>query len=115
SRAERIDEHGTLGLQPLVALDALLRVVLCLAFLERDLDAIDATISLVEEVEVVVEAVGVRNAAGGVWARAVHEQWDEDGIALLGERRRDCDANRYDERHDDESSTCHWSVLLVDG
>jgi hypothetical protein len=75
-----VDHRGAaaLALQALVALDPLLGVVLGLAFLPRELHAIDAAVALVDEREVVDEAVGDRDAARRVRAGAIHEQRHED-------------------------------------
>ena len=84
--AERVDQGGpgrTLVLQLLVALDAQLGVVLGLAFLEGDLDAVDAAIALVDQGVIIAEPVGYRDAARGVRSGAV----DEHGNELLGRRR----------------------------
>ena len=84
-RAPREDDGGAGGalvLQPLVALHPLLGVVLELAFLPGDLDAVDAAVALVDEPEVVDRAVGGGYAVGGVGAGAVHEQWEE--LLVLG-------------------------------
>src|SRR5947209_3528313 len=72
-RAVGIHEHRALALEPLVALDALLVVVLGLALLPYDLDAVDAAVALVQELEVVDEAVGDRDAARRVWTGAIDE------------------------------------------
>ena len=84
ARAVRIHEHGALALQALVAFDALLGVVLRLALLPDDLDAVDAAVTLVEEGEVVHEAVGDGDAARRVGTRPVHEQRNEDSLRLRG-------------------------------
>src|SRR5262249_44514049 len=63
-------------------LHALLGVVLRLALLPGDLDPVDPAVALVDEVEVVDEAVGDGDAARGVGAGAVDEQGDEDLLAL---------------------------------
>ena len=65
---------GFFALTVLVALDALLGVVAGLAFLDDDLDAADAAVALVEHRQIVVHAVGDRDARAGEGAGAVGEQ-----------------------------------------
>ena len=60
---------GVLVLDRLPALDALLGVVAGLAFLDVELDAADAAVALVEHGQVVVHAVGDRDAGIGVTVR----------------------------------------------
>ena len=94
--AVRVDDRGTGGalvLQLLVALDTDLGVVLGLALFPTDLDAVDAAVTLVEQREVVDEAVGDGYAVGGIRTRPVDEQRNE--VRLLGPRlRRRADRER---------------------
>jgi hypothetical protein len=92
--AERVHQHGAavLALHPLVALHAEVGLVLGLALLPDQLDAVaDAAVALVDEIEVVVEAVGDGNAVRREGAGAVDQQRQEDGLVLgqdgAGERR----------------------------
>ena len=61
-------EHRRAGrslvLQPLVALDATVGEVAGLAFLGDDLDTFDAALALVDQRQVIAEAVGERDAFG---------------------------------------------------
>src|SRR5262249_62037397 len=56
------------------------------AFLEHDLDGIDAAIAFVDELVVVGDAIGERNAVRGVGAGSVHQVGDE--LLVLRQRRR---------------------------
>ena len=76
----------------LVALDALLGVVAGLAFLDDELDAADAAVALVEHVEVVVHAVGDRDAGTGERTGAVGQQRNVDAVLRL--RRGDAARTR---------------------
>src|SRR4029450_10256509 len=88
----RVTHARVLRLQTIVALHALLGVVLGLALLPRELDAVDSAVPLVDEREVVGESVGDRDPAGRVGPGAVDEERDEDAAALrehgAGERPR---------------------------
>src|SRR5262245_26078314 len=64
---------GALALQPLVALHAAVGGVAGIAFLEYDLDAVDAAIAFVDERVIVGDAIGKRNAVWGVGAGSVHQ------------------------------------------
>src|SRR3546814_1427477 len=59
----RAEDGAALCLQALVAFDAALGIVLRLAFLDAQLDAIEAAIAFVDQVDIVGESVGDRNAA----------------------------------------------------
>src|SRR5262249_40915895 len=74
------DRHRPSALQPLVALHAAQRVVLRLALLPGEPDAVDAAIALVDERVVVDEPVGDWRTAHGVRARPVYQHRDEDVI-----------------------------------
>src|SRR5262249_47978842 len=69
-----IDHHRALRLDLLVTLDAFLGVVAGLAFLDDQLDAADAAVALVEHRQIVVHAVGDRDARAGERAGAIGEQ-----------------------------------------
>ena len=87
----RRDHRRILALERLVAFDALLVLVAGLAFLDDDLGAADAAVTRVEHVEVVVHAVGDRNAGIGERAGAVGEQRYEESRrrpARPGRKRR---------------------------
>src|SRR5256712_10054029 len=98
-----IHEHGALPFEPFVALDALLVVVLRLALFPRDLDAVDPAVALVQEREVVDEAVGDRNTARRVRPGPVDEQWDEHLLRLGDDRHRRRDHQRRQHRDRDDS------------
>ncbi len=66
-----------LALEALVALHALVGGVARLAFLEDDLDAVDAAVALVEQRVVVGRAVGERNAVRSVGAGAIDQPRQE--------------------------------------
>ena len=77
---EGVEHRGAgraLVLQALVALDAALDLVLGLALLPGQLDAVDAAVARVEHVEVVDEAAEEAGAAGGVGPDAVALQREE--------------------------------------
>ncbi len=82
ARAVGIHQHRVLALQALVALNALLRIVLSLALLPDELDAVDAAVPLVDQIEVVDEPVGDRDPAGRVRTRPVDQQRNEDALRL---------------------------------
>ena len=86
-----IDDHRVLRLDRVVALEALLGVVAGLAFVDRELDAADAAVALVQHRQIVVHAVGDRRARAGERAGAVGEQRHVDRV--FGERRR-CERER---------------------
>ena len=81
---ERIDDRRMLALDRFPALHALLGVVAGFAFLDVELDAADAAVTLVEHVEIVVHAVGDRDAGIGVRPGPVGEQRHVDGVLRLG-------------------------------
>jgi hypothetical protein len=105
--AERVERHrpAALALEPLVALDALLGVVLGLALLHDEPDAVDAAVALVEHREVVPQPVGERGAARSVGAGAVHQRWDEHLLGLGRDRpgQRDGDDGGDEQRDHDAS------------
>ena len=86
---ERDDVGGagrTLALEAFVALHAAVGGIAGIAFLEYDLDAVDAAIAFVDEPVVVGDAIGERNAVRGVGAGSVHQVGDE--LLVLRQRRR---------------------------
>src|SRR5260370_11309610 len=119
ARAVRVHHGGArraLALEPLVALDTLLRVVLGLAFLPPDLDAVDAAVALVEEHEVVHEALGDRDAARRVGAGAVDEQCAVHLLALRPRGRQQVPGyERRRERADQDRSQLHVVSSSVSG
>src|SRR6516162_6565642 len=76
----------TLALEALVAFHAAVGGIAGVAFLEHDLDAVDAAVALIDELVVVSEAVGERNAVRGVGTGPVHQVGDE--LLVLRQRRR---------------------------
>src|SRR4029453_6195912 len=111
----RVHQDRVLRLQTLVALHALLGVVLGLALLPRELDAVDSAVPLVDEREVVGESVGDRDPAGRVGPGAVDEERDEDAAARRepgpGERpRREGDGD-----DDDQHASEIHGTLRVSG
>src|SRR5262249_5092264 len=74
---------GTLALQALVALHAAVGGITGVAFLKRDLDAVDAAVALVDELVIVGDAVRDWDTVGRVGAGPIHQLGDE----LLGLRK----------------------------
>src|SRR5262249_6477273 len=99
-----------LALQTLVTLDALVGGVAGLAFLEHDLDAVDAAIALVEQRPIVGDAVGERNAVRCIGARSIDQRWNE---LLLRHRRRG--HRRGAERRRDRQSDLHHCSFSLSG
>src|SRR5439155_7108374 len=81
--------------------DALLVVVLRLALFPRDLDAVDPAVALVQERDVVDEAVGDRNTARRIRTGPVDEQWDEHLLRLGDDQHRRRDHQRRHHRDPD--------------
>src|SRR4029077_2809334 len=75
-----------LVLEPLVALNPSIVFVLRLAFLPRELDAVDPAVPFVEHVKIIDETSERAGAAGGIGADAVARHRDE--LLVLAERRR---------------------------
>ena len=71
-----------LVLQPVVAFDATVGLVAVFALLDDELDAVDAAVAFVDEVEIIDIAVSGRNTAGREGACAVSERGNE--LAFLG-------------------------------
>ena len=84
----RIEHHRVLRLDLFVAFETLLGVVAGLAFLDDQLDAADAAVTLVQHVEVVGHAVDDRRAGAGERAGTVRQQRDIDPVGSAGRRRR---------------------------
>src|SRR5207249_8869933 len=85
---KEVEHRGTrwaLLLQPLVAFDAPVVLVLGLAFFPGQLDPVDAAVSFVEHVEVVDEPAVSPGPSGGIGADAVVRHRDE--LLVLRERR----------------------------
>ena len=76
------------GLQPLVALDAALDLVLGLALVPDQLDAVDAAVAGVDQVHVVDEAAEEAGAAGGIGADAVALQREVLLVGRMGGRQQ---------------------------
>ena len=74
-----------LALEALVALDAAVGGVAGVAFLVRDLDAVDAAVARVDQLVVVGDAVGERDAVRRIGAGAVDEMRNE--LLVLRQRR----------------------------
>jgi hypothetical protein len=66
-----------MGLQALIAFDALVVVVAVLAFLIGDPDAIDAAVARIDHVEIIGIAVGKGDAVGRVRPGAIDEARNE--------------------------------------
>ena len=82
--------------QPFVALDAQLGVVLRLALFPGDLDAVDAAVARVEQLDVIDIAVGHRDAVRRIRPRAVHEKRDE--LPILAPHRSHHEQRRQHRR-----------------
>ena len=91
---------GVAALDGVVAFDALLGVVAGLAFLDHQLLAADAAVTLVEHVEIVRHAVGDRYLGPGKRTGPIGEQRHEDAVRGLRGRDR---ARRGDHRRQAES------------
>src|SRR5262245_11088066 len=81
--AVRIDQRGArwpLVFQLFVTFNAKLGIVLRLTLFPRDLDAVDTTVTRVEQLEIVDIAVGNRDAIRGIGSRTVHEQGNKELI-----------------------------------
>ena len=92
--------------QLFVAFDAELGVVLRLAFFPRDLDAVDATITRVEQLEIVDIAVGNGDAIRGIGTCTVDEQGNKD---LVLSQSRGCtdEPDQYERgRQPSTTSSC---------
>src|SRR5690606_15247119 len=101
-------------LHPLIALHAAVRCVGGLTLFEHDLDAVDAAVALVDQLEVVLLTVGPWNTQGCKRTRAVGQQRNE--LFLGGEGRADgADHARRDgcRCRGKFQSTLHLQVLLV--
>src|SRR5262249_26699359 len=89
ARRQRDDVGGAgraFALQALVALDAAVGGIAGVAFLEHDLDAVDAAVAFVDELVVVGDTVGEWGAIRRIGAGAVDQSRDE--LLVLRQRRR---------------------------
>src|SRR5262249_42830170 len=75
-----------LALEPLIAFHAAVGGIPGIAFLEYDLDAVDAAIPLVDQLVVVGDPIGERNAVRRIRAAPVHQAGNE--LLVLRQRRR---------------------------
>src|SRR5215831_15975022 len=83
-----IDQDGTcwpLVFQLFVAFNAELGIVLRLALFPRDLNAVDATVTRVQQLEIVAIPVGNGDATRGIGTCTVDEQGNKD--LVLGQPR----------------------------
>ena len=78
--------HEGTALQTFVALDTTVGGVAGFALFKSDLHAVDTAVALVDELEVILLAVGPWNTVGRVGTGAVGEQWNE---LILSERAAD--------------------------
>src|SRR5262249_35816890 len=81
------DRHRPSPLQPLVTFHAPQRVVLGLALLPGEPDAVDPAVALVEERVVVGEPAGDRDTARGVGSRPIDQQRNEEAGRPPGVRK----------------------------
>ena len=63
--------------QPLVNLDAAFDLILCFAFFPSELNAVDATVPDVDEIQVIDKATKKAGAAGRVRADPVALEWEK--------------------------------------
>src|SRR5262249_59706207 len=86
------------ALQPLVALHAAVGGITGIAFLKRDLDAVDAAVALVDEVVIVGDAVRDGDTVGRIGAGPIHQLGmncsfcARDGVASAATPTRDASA-----------------------
>src|SRR2546426_11549946 len=76
-----VDQGSTrrpLVFQLFVTFDAELGIVLRLALFPRELDAVDATVTRVQQLEIIAIAVGKGDAIRGIGACTVDEQGNKD-------------------------------------
>ena len=86
---ERHEQRGagrTLALEPLIAFDAAIGRIAGLAFLGGDLDAVDAAVALVDQLQVIGDPVGERDAVRCVRSGAVDQRRNELLILRNGRR-----------------------------
>src|SRR5260370_7211614 len=81
-----VHDYRLLCLDGFVALHALLGIVAGLAFLDVELDPADAAVTLIEHGQIIVHAVGDRNAGAREWSGPIGEQRNID--AVLSPSRR---------------------------
>src|SRR5262245_6752591 len=84
----------TLAFEALVALDAAVSGIAGVAFLIGDLDAVDAAIALVDQVVVVGDTVGERNAVRRIGAGPVYQAGDELLVLRQGRGGHHCNAGQ---------------------
>src|SRR4029079_16747411 len=84
-----------------------------LAFLSRDLDAVDAAVPRVQQVQIVGKAVGERDAVRRVWAGAV----DEGGkkLLVLRQSRRRSEGEGDGNGRERQKSINHGCILPLTG
>src|SRR5262245_29040333 len=92
------------ALQPLVALDAAVGRIAGVAFLERELDAVDAAVALVDELVIVGDAIRDWDTVGRIGAGPIHQLGDELLVLRKGWRGECRDANKGRKRYPDRSS-----------
>jgi hypothetical protein len=112
---ERMDQRGAGGtfvLRALVALDAAVVAVFGLALLPGELDAVDAAVARVEQLEIIDHAGRDARAAGGVGADPVGVDRDELLFRLRCGLTGKC--GRGNQRcRDGKAGACHGHLLLV--
>src|SRR5262249_39643606 len=89
------------ALQPLVALDAAVGGIAGVAFLDQELDAVDAAVALVDELVVVGDAIRDWDTVGCIGASAVDEVRDELLVLRKGWHGECRDANKGRKRYPD--------------
>jgi hypothetical protein len=93
-----------LALQPLVALHAAVGGITGIAFLKRDLDAVNAAVALVDEVVIVGDAIRDWDTVGRIGAGPIHQLGDELLVLRKGWRGECRDANKGRKRYPDTFS-----------
>jgi hypothetical protein len=106
-----------LALQALVTFNAAVGRITELAFLPGDLDAVDAAVAGVDELQVVDVAVGERHTVGRVRTRTVREHREEllAGLSPYGTAHRG--RSRDHERGAEQAGfriQCHFLLLEED-
>ena len=113
---QRIDEGRAswpLALETLVTLNALVGRVTCLAFLDQNFDAVDAAVTLIDQVVIVQNAVCVGRAVHGIRSGTVGQNWNELLVLCRGRcaKRRARQGGRQYQYI--ACNTCHVDILLL--
>src|SRR5215831_12322165 len=114
ARRTRNDERcacRTLPLEPFVAFQSSIGCVPGLAFLERDLDTVDAAVSLIHELVIVYFSIGIRHATYSVHSGSINKhRYKLLALSISGRGRGEhpkCDNPRK------MSISIHWTAPQV--